>query len=152
MHKGTLSALKYAAIALSVVACESGSGGVTSPAERASLSLPFEATVDSRFAGQPITSPRLTVRISASSIDVRGDQDQGGEHTSRLEIVASEKQSAAVVPGSRLLTRAVPSLRPNLDMPCKLKPGVYNIVEPISGQTVGILIVYPDCRMEVYTG
>lgn len=34
---------------------------------------------------------------------------------------------------------------------CVLPPGVYGITDS-SGTLVGILIVYPDCRMEVYTG
>ena len=32
---------------------------------------------------------------------------------------------------------------------CPLDPGVYGIIDS-SGQLVGILIVYPDCRMEVF--
>lgn len=34
---------------------------------------------------------------------------------------------------------------------CLLPPGVYGITDS-SGTLAGILIVYPDCRMEVYTG
>lgn len=32
---------------------------------------------------------------------------------------------------------------------CVFPPGVYGIVDS-SGTLVGLLIVYPDCRMEVY--
>ena len=32
---------------------------------------------------------------------------------------------------------------------CVLEPGVYGIVDT-SGSLVGILIVYPDCRLEVF--
>jgi hypothetical protein len=32
---------------------------------------------------------------------------------------------------------------------CLLPPGVYGITDS-SGALVGLLIVYPDCRMEVY--
>lgn len=32
---------------------------------------------------------------------------------------------------------------------CLLPPGVYGITDS-SGAVVGLLIVYPDCRMEVY--
>lgn len=32
---------------------------------------------------------------------------------------------------------------------CVLDPGVYGIVDS-GGRLVGILIVYPDCRMEVF--
>jgi hypothetical protein len=33
---------------------------------------------------------------------------------------------------------------------CVLEPGVYGITDS-TGKLVGILIVYPDCRMEVFT-
>ncbi|HKP77058.1 MAG TPA: hypothetical protein VJT67_16120 [Longimicrobiaceae bacterium] len=33
--------------------------------------------------------------------------------------------------------------------PCVLEPGVYGILDS-QGEVVGILIVYPDCRLEVY--
>lgn len=32
---------------------------------------------------------------------------------------------------------------------CLIAPGVYGIVDS-TGKVVGLLIVYPDCRMEVY--
>ena len=32
---------------------------------------------------------------------------------------------------------------------CPLEPGVYGLVDS-TGSLVGILIVYPDCRMEVF--
>ncbi|HST58865.1 MAG TPA: hypothetical protein VLK84_09260 [Longimicrobium sp.] len=34
-------------------------------------------------------------------------------------------------------------------MQCLLQPGVYGITDS-NGALVGLLIVYPDCRMEVY--
>ena len=40
------------------------------------------------------------------------------------------------------------AVRP-LAEPCLIPPGVYGIVDS-SGNVVGLLIVYPDCRMEVY--
>lgn len=33
--------------------------------------------------------------------------------------------------------------------PCVLEPGVYGIIGS-NGELVGILIVYPDCRLEVF--
>jgi hypothetical protein len=42
------------------------------------------------------------------------------------------------------------SSAPARTLACTLEPGVYGITDS-TGRLVGILIVYPDCRMEVFT-
>lgn len=36
-----------------------------------------------------------------------------------------------------------------LPPPCPIPPGVYAITHPTTGELVGALIVYPDCRTEI---
>lgn len=139
-------------IALSVAACDSISGGLTAPTERSLLSLPLEATVESRFASHITSAPRVAVTITAASIEIGEIRTGRVPLAYQLEMLSSERQGAGATQGLRLHTRTVPPLRLDEEMPCRLKPGVYSIIEPSTGVTVGILIVYPNCRMEVYTG
>lgn len=44
---------------------------------------------------------------------------------------------------------STPSLPAAVSAQCLLEPGTYAIMNS-RGEFVGILIVYPDCRMEVY--
>lgn len=44
---------------------------------------------------------------------------------------------------------AAPIAEASVPAQCLLQPGVYGITDS-SGQLVGLLIVYPDCRMEVF--
>lgn len=150
MRIGTTSAMYL--IVLSVAACGSLSESPTVPDARRSLSLPLEATVDSRFAGHATSAVRLAVRISANEIEVWDSKGIFEAGAYRLETFPSEPPAGGVAAGRRLLTRTMPPARLDEAMPCKLKPGVYNIIEAASGVTVGILIVYPNCRMEVFTG
>jgi hypothetical protein len=61
-------------------------------------------------------------------------------------LVAATLAALAATP-ARAAARAVEAGAPAVQ--CVFPPGVYGIVDS-SGTLVGLLIVYPDCRMEVY--
>jgi hypothetical protein len=35
------------------------------------------------------------------------------------------------------------------ELQCVIEPGVYVIMDPVTEDVVGVLIVYPDCKLEV---
>lgn len=133
------------------VACDPAPRRLTEPESIGVLSLPLRATIDSHFIRQAALSPRTTVTITSVGVLVDEANRPESPRNYRLEL-SSSAAPGAVADAGRLLLRTPGSPRFDEAMPCKLRPGVYNIVEPASGLTVGILIVYPDCRMEVYTG
>jgi hypothetical protein len=153
MRVPTGSALRYVGflvsmvtLSLSMAGCESAPNPLSEPNPRATLLLPLNASVESQFVNYLTSAPRLTVTIAATGIEVSEPQQPSGIRSYRLESVGSRSSAA------RLFSRTPAPPRLNETLPCRLRPGIYNIVEPISGLTVGILIVYPDCHTEIYTG
>ena len=147
-----LSIPRYAASILSLLviavsACDSAPVHPTAPA----VPLPLNATIESRYANLVTAAPRIVVTISAYDVEIHERLQTGSAREYRLEPSSSEVSTVSTHDFNSL-SRPRIQLRLDEESPCKLRPGVYAIVEPTSGTVVGILIVYPDCRMEVYTG
>lgn len=134
----------------SIAGCEQERHPLASNAQPV-LALPFTAAVPSAFLAGPSFSEQVTVTVTAEGLTIPSSAVTPTP-VYRLE------QSSTVAPSINtrrlLLTARIPNTirTDGEERPCKLRPGVYGVIEPSTGTMVGILIVYPDCRMEVFTG
>lgn len=70
-------------------------------------------------------------------------------NTFRRTFIQAFAVAVAAVGFAATPAAAAPVVAPAPAAQCILAPGVYGIVDS-SGTLVGILIVYPDCRIEVF--
>ena len=121
---------------------------VVSGNERLALSLPFRATIPLLYYTGPPSSAERLLTVTRDGAIFSAVEVNPVTTVYRLDPSIAEPRDSRA---ARLLR--VPA-RPRSDeelQPCRIRPGVYAVVEPSTGTMVGILIVYPDCRMEVIT-
>jgi hypothetical protein len=66
----------------------------------------------------------------------------------RMLLGVSIAISAVICPNPLVAHEPAPDARA-AELQCILAPGVYAIIDPETGNLVGALIVYPDCKVEI---
>jgi len=122
--------------------CDSGRATLA----REGASRAIRVAVDSRFL-ENASAPGRVVELTPAAAGAAVAQGRSG----RLELLSASTTPTAVerarrVAGVSTHARHIPM---DMEKPCVIKPGVYAIVDEATGQLVGVLIVYPDCRLEI---
>ena len=66
----------------------------------------------------------------------------------RMVLGVSIAISAVICPNPLMAHEPAPDARA-AELQCILAPGVYAIIDAKTGELVGALIIYPDCRVEI---
>lgn len=66
----------------------------------------------------------------------------------RMLLGVSIAVSAVICPTALVAHEPVPDV-PAAELQCAIAPGVYAIIDARTGDLVGVLIIYPDCKVEI---